>query len=319
MIRNQKSIHLSLLALSGLSLFLGCNKNQEAKVMKPLVVFAQANSQDPWRQRMDEEMRLAYQKHSNSFEFVLKDAEDDPAKQISVVENFLARKPKVVLISPINEAVKSIIEKVQAQKIPVIMLDRKVNTNYTAWVGGNNRDIGIKAGEYLAKRLNGTGTILMVQGTAGANSTTERREGFLEAMKKYPSIQVISGDDCGYQRQKALLYMENFLTSKKPFDAVYCHNDEMAMGVCQAMEYSKAVKRIIIGVDGVQSQIFDYIKQGRVDATFVYPVPGKEAIELALKVINEEPIEKKDNTLDTVMINIDNVDSFVEKQDFLKK
>lgn len=314
MIKNKKLVSLSISTIGILSSFTGCNKKEDAKAKKPLVVFAQANSQDPWRQKMDEEMRKAYQKHSNDFEFVLKDAEDDPAKQISVVENFLTQKPKVFLISPINEAVKNVIEKIAQQHVPVIMLDRKVSTDYSAWVGGNNRDIGVKAGEYLAKRLNGKGTILMVQGTAGANSTTDRRDGFLESIKKYPGIQVIVGNDCKYQRQDALLYMENFLTSKKPFDAVYCHNDEMAMGVCQAIEYSKTMKKIIVGIDGVQSQIFDFIKQGRVDATFVYPVPGKEAIDLAMKMIKGEAIEKRDNSLNTTMINMDNVDSFIQKK-----
>lgn len=301
-----------IVAVTGV-LFIGCQKKEETSKDKPLVVFAQANSQDPWRRAMDKEMRMAYQKYKDLFTFEMKDAEDDPTKQIGVIESFMAKKPKLLLISPINEAVKASLDHIKGEKIPTVMLDRKIGSDYIAWVGGDNLEIGKKVGEYMAKRLNGQGTILMIQGTGGADATNHRRDGFLQALKAFPGIHVVMGDDCGYQRQKALIYTESFLTSQKPFDAIYAHNDEMAMGAAQAIEDSKVNKKIIIvGVDGIQREVMDYIKTGRMDATFTYPVPGKEGIELAAKIIKGEKINNKDHKLETEMIDVSNVQKHIE-------
>lgn len=145
---------------------------------KPLVLFAQANSQDPWRQVFDADTKAAAEKYSTEMAFEEQDAEDDPTKQISVIETFLVKKPKVLLVSPVTEAVQSATDKAFDAGIPVILLDRSVpGDKYTAYVGGDNKEIGKAAGEFMAKKLNGKGIVLMIQGIAGAPPPRTERLG----------------------------------------------------------------------------------------------------------------------------------------------
>jgi len=209
----------------------------------PLVAFAQANSQDPWRQVFDRDTKAAADKDSTDFRFEEQEAEDDPGKQITAIENLMVKKPQVLLVSPVSEATQKAVEKAHDDGAFVILLDRSVpGDKWDVYVGGDNHAIGVKAGEFMGKALNGKGIVLMIRGIADAAPTKDRGNGFLEAIKKFPGITVITGDDCGYQRQKARTYMENFLQSKKPFDAVCAHNDEMAIGALLAMKDAKTPK-----------------------------------------------------------------------------
>jgi len=198
---------------------------------KPLVAFSQANSQDPWRKVFDAETKAEADKHSADFSFEEQDAGGNSEKQNNVIDTFMVKTPKVLLVSPNDESVGKSIDKAFDAGTKVILLDRSIpGDKYTAWIGGDNHEIGREAGEYVAKRLNGKGTVLMIQGIAQATPTKDRAGGFMEVMAKNPGIKVIMGDDCGYQRQKARSYMETFLQKDQAIDCVYAHNDEMAIG-----------------------------------------------------------------------------------------
>lgn len=255
---------------------------------KPLVFFAQANSADPWRQVFDRETKDAADRYSGYFRYEEQQADDDASKQIGIIETAMVKQPKVLLVSPATAAVESAIAKAHEAGAFVILLDRGVpGDKYDVRVGGDNRAIGFQAGQYMAKRLDGKGTVLMIRGIADADPTTQRAAGFMDAMKKAPGIHVIVGDDCGYQRQRAQTYMENFLQSGKTFDAVYAHNDEMAIGAYQAMKAAHTPKKVIVGIDGCQQEMFNYIKDGEIDATFTYPDPGPKGIEIAADFIKD--------------------------------
>ena len=146
---------------------------------------------------------------------------------------------------------------------------------------------------------------------ADAAPTKDRGNGFLETVKKYPGITVITGDDCGYQRQKARTYMENFLQQHKAFDAVYAHNDEMAIGALLAMKDAKTPKKVIVGIDGCQKEVVNYIKSGDIDATFSYPQPGPKGVEIADAYLKgQKPAEKK-VLLPTTMVIKETADDYL--------
>jgi len=141
----------------------------------------------------------------------------------------------------------------------------------------------------------------------------------MESLKKYPGITVITGDDCGYQRVKAQTYMENFLQSKRPFDAVYAHNDEMAIGAYQAMKAANTPKKIIVGIDGCQLEMVNYIKDGVIDATFRYPQPGAPAIEIAADFLKGNKPKDRKVLLPTEMVTKETADAFVKEHPNLAK
>jgi ribose transport system substrate-binding protein len=304
----------------------GCNGNSSSssssstgtasngKGEKPLVAFAQANSKDPWRQVFDKDIKDAADKHASEFDFDEQSADDDVSKQISQIETLMVKHPKVLLVSPVTEAAEQEIGTAHDAGALVILLDRSVPGNkWDVYIGGDNYDIGLQAGEYMAKRLNGKGTVLMIQGIADADPTKKRGGGFMDAMKKYPGITVIQGDDCGYQRAKAQTYMENFLQSKKPFDAVYAHNDEMAIGAYLAMKAANTPKKIIVGIDGCQKEVVQYIKDGSIDATFRYPQPGAAGIDIAEDFLKGKKPQSNKVLLPTEMVTKDTADKFLSE------
>jgi ribose transport system substrate-binding protein len=289
----------------------------------PLVVFAQANSADPWRQQFDAETKAEAEKHKAEFNFEEQPAEDDSNKQIGVIETFLVKSPKVLLVSPVTVAVQNEVEKAFDAKIPVILLDRGIpGDKYTVRIGGDNVDIGRQAGEFIAKQLKGKGTVLMIQGLGGVDAADDRRNGAMESFKKYPGITVILGDDCKFQRQAAQNYMESFLQTGKPFDAVYAHNDEMAIGAYQAYEHAATkpkVKPLFVGIDGCQKEVVQMIKDGKLDATFRYPDPGPKGVEVAADILKGNMPKEKKVVLPTVLVTKENADKYLADNPNLAK
>jgi ribose transport system substrate-binding protein len=315
------------LALLGVIVVVGCSSGgggtSSATAPKPLVAFSQANSADPWRQVFDADTRAQAELLSSQISYEMQSAEDDPNKQISVIETFLLKQPKVLLVSPATEAVKVATDKAFDQGIPVILLDRQVaGDKWTVYVGGDNREIGRQAGQYIVDQLGGKGTILMVQGISDATPTIDRREGAMEIFKQHPDIEVILGQDCKYQRQAAQEYMESFLQSGRSFDVVYAHNDEMAIGAYMAYERAanKPAKRpLFVGIDACQREVVEMIKAGKLDATFKYPVPGPKAVEIAAAILEGKQPSEKRIILPTERVTRENADAYLDANPNLAK
>jgi len=289
----------------------------------PLVVFSQANSADPWRQQFDAETKEAAEKDKSAFRFEEQAAEDDPNKQISQIDTLMLESPKVLLVSPAEVSVQTAIEKAYDKGVGVVLLDRGIpGDKYTAHIGGDNVDIGRQAAEYIVKRLNGKGTVLMIQGKGGADATLDRKNGAMDVFKKNPGITVIEGDDCKYQRQAARSYMETFLQGGKPFDAVYAHNDEMAIGAYLAYDAAPTkpkTKPIFVGVDGCQQEVVQMIKDGKLDATFRYPDPGPKGIEVAADFLKGIKPKDKKIVLPTEIVTKDNAEKYLADHPGLAK
>ena len=182
------------------------------------------------------------------------------------------------------------------------------------YVGGDNVAIGYLAGQFMAKKLNGKGIVLMIQGIADALPTKDRANGFMSAMSKYPGIKVIAGDNCDFHRDKAETYMENFLQRHQPFDAVYAHNDEMALGAMIAMKNAGVdpKTKVIIGIDGVQEEAIRAIIDGTMSATFKYPWLGEEAMKAAHDILTGQTVPKR-ITPETEMVTKDNAQDYLNR------
>jgi ribose transport system substrate-binding protein len=286
---------------------------------KPLVYFSQANSGDPWRQVFDAETKAEAAKHNKEIGFEMTTAGDDPNRQIEQIETEMVKKPKVLLVSPATTAVQKAVEEARKAGTFVVVLDRNLpGTGWDVYVGGDNHAIGYRAGKFMGEKLNGKGIVLMIQGIADALPTKDRASGFMDAMKEFPNIKVIPGDNCDYQRVKARTYMENFLQRKQPFDAVYAHNDEMAIGAYLAMQDAHTPKKVLVGIDGCQMEVVNMIKEGKMDASFSYPDPGPRGIQVALDAIAGQTKSKR-VTLTTEMITKETADAYAAAHPSLAK
>lgn len=298
----------------------GPPKGGNSSAEKPLVYFSQANSADPWRQVFDAETKAEAEKHTNEFSFEETTANDDPNTQITQVETELVKKPKVMLISPATIALQKAVEEAHDAGIKVVLLDRSVpGDKWDVYIGGDNHAIGALAGDFMGKKMNGKGTILMIQGIADAPPTKDRANGFMESMQKYPGIKVIPGENCDYNRQKAETYMENFLQSGKQFDAVYAHNDEMAIGAYLAMKNAHTPKKVLVGIDGCQMEVVKMIKDGNMDASFSYPDPGPKGVDVAAGLANGTMPKAKKITLQSEMITKETADQYSKAHPNLAK
>lgn len=290
---------------------------------KPLVVFSQANSQDPWRKVFDADTKAEAAKHAADFDFDMQDAGGDANKQNNIIDTFVIKNPKVLLVSPTETSVETSINKAHDAGVKVVLLDRAIDGDkWDCWIGGDNVQIGREAGKFVADKLGGKGTVLMIQGIAQATPTKDRAAGFMEIMKANPGITVINGDDCGYQRQKARSYMETFLQKDQVIDCVYAHNDEMAIGARLAWDAGRpasAKAPLFVGIDGCQQEVVDMIKSGKLDATFKYPTPGGRGIAVAADMLKGTMPKDKKIVLETVKVTKETADQYMKDNPNLAK
>lgn len=269
----------------------GCRGSQPAR---HLVGFSQCNLGEPWRVAMNAEV-AARAKDFPDLEIVYADAQQDNAKQVADVETFLRQRVELLMISP-NEAkpLTPIVDRVFKAGIPVIVIDRGLEgDNYTVFIGADNYQIGREAGEHIAALLNGNGRIVEMRGLPGSPPAIDRSKGMRDAIARYPGIQIIHDPVANWLREEAMTQMEMALAAQPRIDLVYAHNDPMAMGAylaAKAKGREKEMKFIGIdalpGLDGGRQAV----KDGKLDATFVYPTGGRQAVELAERILKGEKV-----------------------------
>ena len=220
-------------------------------------------------------------------EIITVDAEDVAAKQMSIVEDFIARRVDGVLISPIGaDSLVPAVEALNDADIPVATVDRKVSGGQVlVHVGADNVEGGRVAARYIAERLGGKGKVIELEGTPGASPAIDRKTGFHEVID--PSgIEVAASQTANFQRANGQSVMENLLQVHKDFQAVYAANDEMMLGAIEAMEANNvdASRVVTVGYDAIPDAI-SYIRAGRLDAS-VEQYPGRQA-RTALRLLVE--------------------------------
>jgi ribose transport system substrate-binding protein len=262
-----------------------------------LVGFSQCNLGEPWRMAMNAEVS-ARARDFPQLEIVFADAQQDNAKQVADVENFIRQKIDLLMISP-NEAkpLTPVVRRVYEMGIPVVILDRAIEGDtYTVFIGADNKVIGRQAGEFIAQLLNGKGRVVEIKGLPGSPPARDRSEGFREVVQRYSDIRIVHDPVANWLREEAKAQMEMALQANEHIDVVYAHNDPMAMGAylaAKAKGRDKEMKFVGIdglpGLDGGRQAVAD----GKLDATFVYPTGGKQAVEVAAKLLVGEKVPKK--------------------------
>jgi ribose transport system substrate-binding protein len=278
---------------------------------KYLIGMSQANLAEPYREVMDDDIRKAASKIPQ-FEVKFADAAQDNAKQVSDVENFLTQQIDLLIISP-NEAkpLTGVVKKAYDKKIPVVVLDRKVEGDaYTTFIGADNTEIGRQAGDYVAKELLPEGgNVVELKGLPGATPAQEREAGFKEGIQSVSGIKIIATGVGDWLREKGQQQFEAILQAKDDIDVVYSQNDPMAEGAYLAAKSAGRVNDMkIIGIDAlpIPSGGIKAVEEGRLSATFTYPTGGREAIDAAKKILIDCGSAAKTQTLPTQLITKDN-------------
>ncbi len=272
----------------------GCKKSSSQ--VKWTIGMSQCNLGEPWRVQMNEDLATAAANHSE-IKVIYKDAQNDSTIQRSQMEEFISQKVDLIIISPLESApLTKVVEQAYVAGIPVIVLDRRVDTDqYTCFIGADNFKIGELAGKWIVEKLNGKGKVVELKGLMTSTPAEGRNSGFRKAIEG-TEIEVIFEADMKWLEDKARSEMESALARFDKIDLVYAHNDPGAHGAFKAAEAAKREKDMLfVGIDGLATEGKMYVKQGILNATFYYPTCAKEAIETALKILNGEKVEKEIN------------------------
>ncbi|MFI6823533.1 substrate-binding domain-containing protein [Micromonospora sp. NPDC050187] len=255
-----------------------------------LIGMSQANNAEPYRQVMNTDVQTAA-KSVPGFTVVVSDAAQDNSKQVADVENFLTQRIDLLIISP-NEAkpLTAVVQKAHGRGIPVIVLDRKVEGEaYTAFIGGDNVAIGRAAGEFYAKTLlPDGGKVIEITGLPGSTPAAERAQGFREGIAGNPKIEIVASQPGDWLREKGQSVADALLKTHPDAAAVYAHNDPMAEGAYLAAKAAGLHTKVkFTGIDAlpVPSGGIKAVEQGRLAATFQYATGGREAVDLARRIL----------------------------------
>ncbi len=277
--------------------------------------FSQGTMNHPWRVAMVEGNKKWAAEHLPNVELIVTDGQNNSGKQVSDVESILAQSPDVLMISPLTEqALTPIVTDAMSAGIPVIALDRKVNTDVTTYITAQNEPIAAQAGEFFAEKLGGKGNIVQIEGTAGSSSAVERKKGFEDVIAKHPDMKIIATQNADYLRENAAKFMEDVLQRFGPgqIQGVYAHNDEMALGALTAIEAAGRQKEIMVtGLDG-QNNAIQAVADGKLYGTFTFPYVAPEGVQYAYLACIGKPV-KSDVILKSAVITGDNVKDWIGK------
>lgn len=223
---------------------------------------------------------------------VILDSQNDPAKELANMENLLIQKPKAILINPTDSsAVVNAIRLANNKNIPVITLDRGSEAGKIAThVASDNVAGGKMAGDYIIEQLNNTGKVVELEGIAGTSAARDRGKGFNDALAG-SNIKVVAKQVADFDRIKGLSVMENILQAQTEIDAVFAHNDEMALGALKAIEASNR-EILVVGFDATADAVKS-VDEGKMAATVAQQpmMIGSLGLNAAVKIMNGEESE----------------------------
>lgn len=246
-----------------------------------VIGFSQAASNSAHRNTMTKRNQSYAAENYKDTKLIVTNAEGKSAKQISDVESLMVQGMKVLMISAQDAAaIVPTIKQVMAAGIPVITLERSLDTPVTLHVGPHNKPIGKLAGQFIVDKLGGKGNVIEIKGDPAVAPAVERHEGFAEAIAG-TGIKIIAETHADWDQEKALKFMEDTLQRFAPgqIQAVYTHNDNMAFGALRAIQAAGRAKEgiMIIGIDGENAAI-RAVAKGDITATFTYSTVAPEGV-----------------------------------------
>lgn len=258
-----------------------------------VIAFAQDNMANDFRKAQVFEARDEALKHKN-LKFIYSDAKAKTSMLIYQIDRFIEKRVDLIIVGTNDaDAVVPVISKAYKNGIPVIILDRGINSQeYTIFINSDNVKIGAIGAQYIANRLNYQGSVLLFEGLLKADVTQLRTEGFLDEMAKYKDITVIKRTG-NYLRRDAIKEMEKLIKDGVHIDAIFAESDSMISGARSAMQRFKKepASVIMVGCD-YTSEAQQEIRKGTQTGSVKFPLGGKEAVKYALDIFENKKLPK---------------------------
>lgn len=265
-------------------------------------------SDDLWRQKVNREIKIGQYQYKN-VDVVFASADNNGQRQARQIDSLVKAKVDLLVVAPSDvKTVAPAIERAYRAGIPVILYDRMIeSTHYTAYIGTDNVAIGREVADYLAHQLQGRGTVVEITGERGSTPVADRHRGFMQGMKAFPQIQVVTleGD---WNLAGAKKLMRQYMDAGKPVDAVFGHNDAEAWGAQQAAKEKNREKQMLfVGIDGLpgENQGVDLVAKGVMTASYIYPTKGETIVPLAMNILQGKPY-KRMNYFQSALVTAEN-------------
>lgn len=314
----------NLILLLMLPLFLSCGGSAK----KHYVIAVSQCSEDTWREKLNEELRIAAL-YYNNVDLRIKSAYDDVKLQTEQINSFVDEGVDLLIVAPGQVTISPAIDRAYEKGIPVIIFDRRTRSDkYTAYIGADNKEIGSSMGEYLAGALPGSGRILELCGLSTSSPAIERSEGFDSVVATRPGLEIVAQAHADWTEQGAYRVMDSLLSQPHPqFDCLFAHNDRMAMGARRAAaKHGLDINSIqFCGIDAMPQKGggMQLVADGTLFASFIYPTRGDEVIQLAMNILTKKKYNRE-NQLSSALVSHDNArvllmqnDETVRQQDHL--
>ncbi|MCX5757113.1 MAG: substrate-binding domain-containing protein [Candidatus Hydrogenedentes bacterium] len=292
---------------------------QEAPKKIFRIAFSQCNSAEPYRTAQNNIMKRDIAKYPDC-QLTIQDAQQDNAKQIAQIENFIQQGIDVLIVAP-NEAapLTAAVKKAKDKGIKVVCLERNLlEPVYDIFVGADNVKIGEMAGQFVAEYVSGKGiqnpVVVEMKGLLGTKPQEERHNGARKYIDGIAGVKVIE-DVASWIQNESLKRMETILQANPKIDVVYAHNDPMAVGAYWAAKNAGREKDMIfVGVDalGGPDGGIKRVLDGMLACTFYYPTCAAEGLEFAVKLAHGEPVVKE-KILEPARITKDNAQEWYDK------
>jgi ribose transport system substrate-binding protein len=288
-----------------------------------VVGYSQSNNAEPYRAQLNLQLEYYMKQHPGMKLLPIADAHQSSATQVGQVQNFIQRHVDVLIVSPNEPApLTAAVQQACQAKIPVIILDRSVNTDcYSSFIGGDNYEIGKLAGQEAAKQLPNGGNVVELRGIMSDQPQIDRDKGFRDGIKSNPKIKIIADREAKWLKEPATSIMQQWLQRYPKIDLVYGENDPMALGAYLAAAGQHRTQGMhFIGTDGlaIPDGGIRAVQQGQLDNTFIYPTAAKEAAETAEAIVSDKPVKKK-WVLGTTEVNKQNAAELYKQYDFSNK
>ena len=312
-IHMQKILTLGTVLSLALIFLAGCARE------KPRYVIGVSQcSEDIWREKQNAELRMgAYLQDNVELRFAA--AYDSDERQVQQIDSLVATGIDLLIVAPNQvQTISPAIDRAFDKGIPVIVFERKTNSQkYTAFISADNYEMGRVMGRYIASQLHGKGHVLEVMGLKGSSPAIERHNGFTDALKDYPGIEIVDTLQGDWTEESAYNAMKQWLErgerNAEGIDYVFGQNDRMAMGARRAMQEVTTPLALwrgaggeasrFCGIDGLPGEDggIRLVRDSILDASYIYPTHGDKIIERAIDILEGKPYEKETHLMSALV------------------
>lgn len=277
---------------------------------KRYVIGVSQCSEDTWREKLNEELRIAAI-YYNNVDLRIKSANDDVRLQTKQIDQFVDDGVDLLIVAPGQVTISPAIDRAYEKGIPVIIFDRRTRSDkYTAYVGADNREIGSAMGEYLASTLPRESRVMEMCGLSTSSPAIERGLGFDSIVALRHKINIVSRVHADWTEQGGYRTMDSILSRPHPsFDCLFAHNDRMALGARRASaKHGIDVRQIkFCGIDAMPQKGggLQLVADGTLFASYIYPTRGDEVMRLAVNILTGKKYNRE-NRLSSALVTQDN-------------